>query len=50
MVTNAAISLRCLMQLFGHSDETRNVEVGDEFESKHTVSCDETLGQNESID
>jgi len=38
------------MRLFGHRDETRDVEVGDDFEKQDTVSCDETVGQNESID
>jgi predicted permease len=49
-VTNAALSLRRLMRLFGHRDETCDVEVGDDFEKKDTVSCDETVSQNESID
>jgi hypothetical protein len=48
-VTNAALSLRRLMRPFGHRDETCDVEVGDDFEKKDTVSCDETVGQNESI-
>jgi auxin efflux carrier family protein len=50
MVTNAVLSLRRLMRLFGHRDETSDVEVGDDFEKKDTVSCDETVCQNESID
>ncbi|KAF8492563.1 auxin efflux carrier [Russula emetica] len=51
MVTNAAFSVRRLMRLFGHrDDETCDVEVGHDFEKKDTVSCDETVGQNESID
>jgi auxin efflux carrier family protein len=50
MVTSAALSLRRLMRPFGHRDETCDVEVGDDFEKKDTVSCDETVGQNESID
>jgi predicted permease len=50
MVTNAALSLRRLMRLFGHRDETCDIEVGDDFEKKDTVSCDETVCQNESID
>ena len=50
MVTNAALSLRRLMRLFGHRSETCDIEVGDDFEKKDTVSCDETICQNESID
>jgi predicted permease len=50
MVTNAALSLRLLMRLFRHRDETCDVEVCDDFEKKDTVSCDETVCQNESID
>jgi predicted permease len=45
MVTNAVLPLRRLMQLFGHRDETYDVEEGDDFEKRDTVSCDETLGR-----
>ena len=38
------------MRFFGHRDETCDVEVGDEFEKRDTVCCDETVSQNESID
>jgi len=38
------------MRLFGQRVEACDVEVGDAFEKKDTVSCDENVGQNESID
>jgi predicted permease len=50
IVENATLSLRRLMRLFGHRDKTCDVEVGNDFLKKNTVSCDETVGQNESID
>jgi predicted permease len=50
MVTDAALSLRRLMRLSGHRDETCDVEVGDDFEKIDAVSCNETVCQNESID
>jgi predicted permease len=50
MAINAALSLGRLMRLFGHRDETCDVEVGDDFEKKGAVSCDETVDQNKSID
>ncbi len=50
MVTNAALSFGRLMPLFRHHNETCDVEVGDEFKRKDTVSCDETVDQHESVD
>lgn len=52
MVVKAALSLRRVSRLFGHhSDETCDVEeVGDEFERKDTLFCNETVGRNESTD
>jgi hypothetical protein len=49
MVTNAALSLGRLSRLFRRSDETCDVEVGDNFERKDTIS-DETVGRNDTID
>ena len=49
-IANAALSIRRLMRLFGHREETCDVEAGDDFEKKDMVSGDETVGQNESID
>ena len=51
MVTNASFSLRRLSRLLGHPDETCDVEeVGNDFERKETVSCDETVDRKESAD
>jgi predicted permease len=51
MVTNAAFSLRRLSHIFGHPDEICDVEeVGNDFERKETVSCDETVDRKESTD
>ena len=47
MVTNAALLFRRLMRLFRQCDETRDVKIGNDFEKKDTVTCDE--GQNETI-
>ncbi len=38
------------MRFFRHSDETYDVEEGDDFEKTDTVSCDETVGRNEGVD
>ena len=50
MITKAAFSLRRLMRLFGHRHGSYDVEVGNDVEGKDTVTCDETVGQTESID
>jgi auxin efflux carrier family protein len=50
MVTNATLSLSRLMGLFPRHDETCDVEVGDNFERKETVSCSSTVCQNENIE
>lgn len=51
IATNAARLFRRLLRLFGHSNETRDVEeVGNDFERKETLSCDGTMERKESID
>lgn len=50
VITNTALSLRRLVRLFGYYDETCDIEAGDDFEKRDTVSSDETVGQNKSID
>ncbi len=50
MVTSATLSsLSRLMRLFPRHDEPCDVEVGDDFGREETVSCSETICQNESI-
>jgi predicted permease len=50
MVANAVLPLGRLSRLFGHPDETCDVEVGGDSERKGTLSRDEAVDRKESAD